>query len=257
MAIRVLGEGPPVVLIHGGPGAQGSLRGLAHDLAPDFQVIEHLQPRSDHGPVSVRTAIESLVNEAPPGAVWVGHSWGAMLAMLAAPKANCAGIILVGSGTFDAVSRLVYQDRMAEALGPKGRSRKAALKTALATAPEEEREMIFAELGSLSERAMSPALLPDPWPSELDPAGHEQVWADRMAMGDLTKHLDDPGCRVAMLHGTHDPHPGAEIAAEIRAAGIAVDLQMIEEAGHSPWREPAVRDDFLRRIRSEIKRAFV
>ena len=72
---------PTVVVLHGGPGAQGSAAGLARSLARDFKVLEPLQRRSGNVPLTVEQHVEDLAAVAPKPAILIGCSWGAMLGL--------------------------------------------------------------------------------------------------------------------------------------------------------------------------------
>jgi pimeloyl-ACP methyl ester carboxylesterase len=73
---KYAGSDGPVVVLHGGPGAAGSLAGLAMTLAPDCEVWEPLQRRSGEVPLTVDRHVADLHDIAPDPATIVGHSWG-------------------------------------------------------------------------------------------------------------------------------------------------------------------------------------
>jgi pimeloyl-ACP methyl ester carboxylesterase len=94
---------PPynVILLHGGPGAIGSLEPLAKELSENFGVIEHLQSKK-----SIEKEMEELNNiierNADVPVTIIGHSYGAWFATLFADKypLDIRKIILVSSGPF-------------------------------------------------------------------------------------------------------------------------------------------------------------
>lgn len=88
-----------VVVLHGGPGAQGSMEGLAHELASDFSVFEPWQRRAGTVPLTVSRHVEDLAEVAPPRSAIVGHSWGAMLGLSFATRYpdRVSRLVLVGS----------------------------------------------------------------------------------------------------------------------------------------------------------------
>ena len=80
--VREYGEsGPTVVLLHGGPGAPGSVASLARDLSSDFRVLEPLQRCSGNEVLTVERHCLDLAAVAPEKTLLVGWSWGAMLAL--------------------------------------------------------------------------------------------------------------------------------------------------------------------------------
>ena len=92
------------VLVHGGPGAIGSLKGFARELSELSQmgVVEAIQSK-----YTIAELIEELyeqISENCEGTVsLIGHSWGAWLAALFAEKYPQAveRVILVGSGPLE------------------------------------------------------------------------------------------------------------------------------------------------------------
>lgn len=103
--VRLYGEAPyKIVLVHGGPGAIGSLKGFAQELAELSQigVVEALQSK-----YSIAELIEELyiqINDICSDRVTlVGHSWGAWLIVLFAEKYPelVEHVILIGSGPLE------------------------------------------------------------------------------------------------------------------------------------------------------------
>ena len=86
--VRLYGKAPyKFVLVHGGPGAAGSLRGFAEELSQlsEAGVVEAIQSQ-----YSIDELIEELycqIKENCAGRVsLIGHSWGAWLAVLLAER---------------------------------------------------------------------------------------------------------------------------------------------------------------------------
>jgi pimeloyl-[acyl-carrier protein] methyl ester esterase len=83
--VQVIGQGMPLVLLHGWGMHSGLLRDLAEDLAHDFQV--YLVDLPGHGrsaPLSVfdrASVLRVLERQLPDQAHWVGWSLGGLLAM--------------------------------------------------------------------------------------------------------------------------------------------------------------------------------
>src|SRR5437870_2762236 len=133
--VRTYGvRGPPVVVLHGGPGAPGSAAGLARSLGSQFRVLEPLQRRSGMVPLTVARHVVDLADVAPEDAAIVGWSWGAMLALsyAAAHPDRVRSLALVACGTYDEGSRVLYRKDRDARLGAEGRARTAALRARLA-----------------------------------------------------------------------------------------------------------------------------
>src|ERR1700759_3648109 len=89
------GAGPPVLLLHGGPGLNHTyLDGLGAELAAGFRVASYQQRGLDastlEGPRTVAESVEDgvavLEGRGWPQAWVVGHSWGGRLALRVAAE---------------------------------------------------------------------------------------------------------------------------------------------------------------------------
>ena len=243
---------PVVVVLHGGPGAPGSARGLARALAPRFRVLEPLQRRAGDVPLTVARHVEDLLHVAPAGAALVGWSWGAMLALsfAAAYPARARRLALVGCGTYSEVTRAEYRRRMAR----RGGAPWAELQEAIARSEDgDERERLLARLAELGERVQGHELLPTDGADgvEVDAAGHQETWADVLRL--QTAGVEPLAFRtirspVLMLHGAHDPHPGRATYELLRGFVPQLELCELAACGHTPWRERHAREPFLERL---------
>ena len=80
--VRTYGDvGPLVAVLHGGPGASGSVAGLARDLSEFATILEPLQRRSGQIPLTVAQHVADLAEVLPEPVIIVGWSWGAMLGL--------------------------------------------------------------------------------------------------------------------------------------------------------------------------------
>jgi proline iminopeptidase len=102
----VVGSGPPVLALHGGPGLSFSyLDGLVDELQEDFRVASYqqrgLEPSTVQGPFTIAQAIDDAVAVLDAlewsRALVVGHSWGGHLALrlLAARPDRLLGVLAV------------------------------------------------------------------------------------------------------------------------------------------------------------------
>src|SRR6266571_7715820 len=91
-----------VVVIHGGPGAVGSVAPIARKLGQTRGVLEPLQTATtlDGQIEELRLVVEQNAN---PPVIFIGHSWGAWLSALvtATYPELVRKLILVGSGPFE------------------------------------------------------------------------------------------------------------------------------------------------------------
>lgn len=251
--------GPDVVVIHGGPGAQGSAASLAASLAPWARVREPIQRRSGILPLTVDQHAEDLFRVAPKKATYIGHSWGAMLALSFASlyPESVKSIVLVGCGAYDEASREEHARRTRVALGPQGVARVSDLERRLAEATDPAwRDSLLGQLGDTIERAQSVdpigVTIAD---TEPDAAGHEETWSDVIR---LQKEGIEPvrfagiNCPVLMLHGENDPHPGTMIRDALHPYVPQLAYIGIHQCGHVPWYERHGREPFFRALRQWI-----
>ena len=242
------GAGQTVLVLHGGPGAPGSAAGLARALAGPFRVLEPLQRRSGGAPLTVARHVADLaevVARCPTPPALVGHSWGAMLALVfaAAHPARVRAVALVGCGTFDAASRAELARRIEARLDGATRARMAAL--------DPRRDADLAAWGALLGAATGVDLLPEEAPARCDARGHRESWGDMLRLqeeGILPAALAAWRGPTLMLHGDGDPHPGEMIRDTLRAVSPHLTWIGLARCGHEPWRERGAREAFLRAL---------
>ena len=254
LQVRSYGSaGPLAAVLHGGPGAPGSMAPDARALAADFRVIEPFQRRAG-GPEPLSVArhvadLEEVLAARGERAAVVGHSWGAMLALAfaAAHSERVASLVLVGCGTFDRAARAAMHARIAERRGDAVVRRFAR---AAAVADPDERMRLRAA-------ALRPVYAVDPISdgddvAECDARGHEETWTDAMrlqAEGVHPRAFTAIRCPVLMLHGDFDPHPGPMIRASLVPHLPQLEYRELVRCGHDPWLERAARDEFFSALR--------
>jgi pimeloyl-ACP methyl ester carboxylesterase len=253
------GTAGPVVVLHGGPGAPGSLAGLAADLAPDFEVWEPLQRPSGEVPLTVDRHVADLHDIAPNPATIVGHSWGAMLGLSYAARYPAAvrALALVGCGTYDTASRAEYKRRIKVNLGIERNRQKQELRAAIERSHDSaERDRLLGLIGALNTEAQSFDVLPDDHVVTVDAVGHEQTWRDvlrRQATGLEPQSFHAIGSLVLMLHGDDDPHPGTMIRDTLLPHIPQLEYVGIPRCGHEPWRERHGREPFLTALQGWLR----
>ena len=247
-----------VVLVHGGPGAPGSLAPLARELAGTCRVLEPLQRRHGPLPLTVDRHVADLhevleTRSARLRPTVLGHSWGAMLALVyaAAHPGRVASLVVVGCGTFDPEARERLHARLGRRIAPELRLRLDRLDD---EAPDpDERLRILANL-------LLPAYSFDPTVAELevdacDARGHRETWSDMLALearGVVPAVFASIDVPVLMLHGFEDPHPGEAIRASLAPHLPRIEYRELERCGHYPWIERAARDEFSELVRCWI-----
>jgi pimeloyl-ACP methyl ester carboxylesterase len=246
----VQGEGPPVLLLHGGPGISYEyLDGLAAEIGDGYRVAAFQQrglaPSRLDGPFDVATAVADV------GAVldalgWeraymVGHSWGGHLLLRVA--------LALGDRARGALA--------VDLLGGGGDGGNALFEAEmLARTPERDRSRV-AELDEIALRGEGtadgldegfrlvwPAYFASPddtmpleaWRSSV--AAYAGIWESLHAeLPRLTASL--PGITVpcGVVAGGASPMPVEEAAAATARAIPGAWLDVVEGAGHFPWHE--------------------
>jgi pimeloyl-ACP methyl ester carboxylesterase len=248
--------GPWVVLVHGGPGTGGYLAPLAEALADSFRVLEPMQRGSGAAPLTVArhvTDLEDFVRthcEHTRPAI-VGHSWGAMLALAHAaahPESVCA-LVLVGCGTFDAVSRERLHTTVERRTSDELRRRIARLE-----AEVQDPDQRLRQIGDLTLPLYSYDLTVGGLRLETcDARAHAETWQDMLRLQERRCYPADFRAitvPVLMLHGTFDPHPGRSTEAILRPYLPQLEYRDWEHCGHYPWLERAVHADFVTTLRA-------
>lgn len=259
ISTRTYGSGgPTVVVLHGGPGAPGSARGLAQALSPAFSVIEPLQRRSGQVLLTVEQHVDDLSAVAPPRAAIVGWSWGAMLGLSYAARypERVAALALVGCGTYDERARELYKQAVARCLGERGIVEADRLERQLAqTRVPAVQDELLGRIGALHMQAEMYDAAPE---AELDfsdlpadAAGHSETWEDVLR---LQRESIEPqrfsaiSARVIMLHGQADPHPGPATRDTLQSFVPQLEYVEFARCGHEPWRERHARARFLTQL---------
>ncbi len=251
LQVRFYGEsGPPVVLIHGGPGAPGYVAPVGRRLGAAFRVIEPLQRCSGGEPLTVRRHVEDLrgVMETYCRGVrpaLVGHSWGAMLALAfaSAYPGEASRLVLVGCGTFDGYSRRLLERNLQERMTPTLAERLRAVSRRTRDA-----DVRLAVTARLVEPLYSCELLPHADETvRYDARGQRETWRDMLS---LQRNAIYPAAfvrvrePVLMLHGDLDPHPGERIRDTLALVMPQLEYIALEHCGHYPWWERYARDQF-------------
>lgn len=269
------GEGPPLVLCHGGPGLwddQGPVAGMVEDLATVHRYDQRGCGRSSgSGPYTVARFVADLeaLREHFGHETWMvgGHSWGATLALryaLAHPGRVRALLYLCGTGVGQAWKRAYRAERgrrltaeqlcRRNELKAKGRRRDDAEEReyrTLSWAPD------YADRGWALELAAeeADASTVDRFPinERCNAALNAEVDADDEArLLDGCRQVDAP---TLVVHGTGDPRPAWALDGMVAALPRA-ELRLLKGVGHIPWVEDpgglrSVVRGFLRVLPSE------
>jgi len=253
--------GPLVILVHGGPGAAGSMAPVARALAHSSRVIEPFQRVSSQSVAShvadLHEIVESRRAGVPPALV--GHSWGAMLALAyaAAYPAAAGPLVLIGCGTFDLAAR----DRMRAILDARMDD---ALRHRFEHLPDEfpDPNQRLREIGRLTLPLYSCDLITTNQEIEVpdaaaDTRANHETWQDMVRLqneGVYPAAFAAIKTPVLMLHGADDAHPGRMIRASLEPYLKQLEYREIECCGHYPWLEKDAHEKFVAALREWLAR---
>ena len=258
------GSGPPVLLLHGGPGLGFDyLRDLADELAQENDVARYQQrglaPSASEGPFTVATEVGDA-RRVLDALGWdkayvVGHSWGGHLALHVAEALpeRVFGVLAVdplgsvGDGRWPEFDEEIFRRTPEEV---RARARELDELTAKGAADD---EMALEQM-----RIVWPAYFADPEQAppmpELRIAGQCTAQMGRSILAQLPAleaGLPRIQVPVGFVHGSRSPMP---VAAATDAADRIPDawVEVVDGAGHFVWVEaPGAVRASLRRLTAE------
>lgn len=260
---RTVGDGPDVIVMHGGPGAH-------HDyLLPQFDALAqgrrlryYDQRGGGKSQVSRDTEVgwrdqtadlDGLISfwNAEP-ATLLGYSWGGLLALLFATEhpERVGRLALVSAAPVHAGARREFQQRLSERMKAPAivRARDELRQSGLRESdPEAYRKRAF-EL-SVAGYFTHPARARGLTPFRVTERTQQAVWSS-VGDYDLREKLASLSVPALVLHGQHDAIPVS--SAEETASLLGAELVVFEHSGHVPYvEEPhkfvAALDAFLPR----------
>lgn len=250
---------PPyaVVLVHGGPGAAGTMEAVAKNISGHRGVIEALQTRYSIERLLVELRGVVTLQGHPPVTL-IGHSWGAWLSILFASKypVQVKKLILVASGPLEKKYASKVMETRMERLGEKDATRLSGLMHKINAAPATEKDQIFREMAELIRKA--DVYQPDGGTytdTDFEYKIYESVWAEAERLrssGRLLRHASRLDCPVTVIHGDHDPHPYPGIKYPLEKTVKDFRFVLLEKCGHEPWIEMSAKDSFFAILEREL-----
>jgi proline iminopeptidase len=245
------GEGPPLVLCHGGPGMWDYLEPIGRAVEDLVTVHRWEQRGSGRSTTSGPYTIARFVTDLEALRVhfghdrWTvgGHSWGATLALhyaFAYPERVVALLYLSGTG----VGRAWHHAYHAEAdrrLSAEQRRRRDELKDRRRNEAEEREWRTLNGAPDFADREGSLDLAATQYASDLLPINYEcnaalgaetKTWRE----DDLLAHCQMLDMPVLLVHGAEDPRPAWALDSLIAALPRA-ELRLLDGVGHMPWVE--------------------
>jgi proline iminopeptidase len=252
---RRIGEGPPVVVLHGGPGAHHDYLLPGFDaLARGRELIYYDQRGGGQSPVSRETPVgwrEHVADLEELREQWgfdtltlAGYSWGGLLAMLYAIEfpGRVARLALVSPAPAWRSAREEFERRFAEkTLAPDLQRQRAEVRESglRERDPQAYAKRLF-EL-SVAPYFSDPGRVKELTPFRVTGRTQQEVWAS-LGDFDLRPGLTGLSLPAVVLHGEDDPIPLE--ASRTVAQLLKADFHSLPRCGHVPYVEAF--DDFVR-----------
>ena len=260
--VRLYGDKPyKAAVVHGGPGALGTVAAIAHELSKDFGVIEPLQT-GDSIPELLNELDEVITACCDSPITFIGHSWGAWLVFMYAAKYPqwVKKIILVGSCPFEVqyVSEIAI-NRMKH-LSDIERVEFDELLKRLNSDKEIEKDELLKRLGELVSKSDNYCAFEistdkkDCLPVEGDK--YSAIWKEAAVLretGELLGLADKINCPVVAIHGEYDPHPIDGVKLPLQNKVNDFKIYTLSKCSHSPWKEKYAYQKFYEILRKELE----
>lgn len=245
------------MLVHGGPGAAGTMKEPAKRISAHRGVIEALQTQYSIDSLLVELeGVVSLHGHTP--VTLIGHSWGAWLSILYASKYpdQVAKLILVATAPLaEKYASKILETRL-ERLDQNDARVLSELMNHINRAPQNKRDPIFLEIASVMRKA-------DAYQPEFTSYSgvtfeyqiYESVWTEAEKMrssGELMMHAGRLNCPVLAIHGDYDPHPYTGVKLPLEKVIKDFRFCLLENCGHEPWNELQVKNTFYSILEKEI-----
>ncbi|MFQ9922708.1 MAG: alpha/beta hydrolase [Beduini sp.] len=230
-----------LVLIHGGPGAIGSLHILAQQLGKSIGVAEHIQTK-----YTIEDLIEELKQDISPlnhKVTLLGHSWGAWLAGLFAKRYPelVENVILVGCPPLAERYVSMIEERRYQRFTLEEKEQFQTLLKKLGDPADENKDAALYYLGSLVEKAdnycLNSKLICE---GKTDGSMYDAIWQEASQWrqeGKWEKIFTKINCPVYLIQGKYDPHPIEGVTEPLEKFGKIKKIYEMPKSGHSPFSE--------------------
>lgn len=230
-----------LVLLHGGPGAIGSLHILAQQLGKSIGVAEHIQTK-----YTIEDLIEELKQDISPlnhKVTLLGHSWGAWLAGLFAKRYPelVENVILVGCPPLAERYVSMIEERRYQRFTLEEKEQFQTLLKKLGDPTDENKDEALHCLGSLVEKAdnycLNPELICE---GKTDGSMYDAIWQEASQWrqeGKWEKIFTKINCPIYLIQGRYDPHPIEGVSEPLEKLGKIKKVYEMPKSGHSPFSE--------------------
>jgi pimeloyl-ACP methyl ester carboxylesterase len=254
---------PPfsVAVIHGGPGAPGSVAPIARKLSSNWGVLEPFQAATSlEGQVQELKEILEENGDFP--ITLIGHSWGALLSFIVSARYSefIKKLILVGSGVYEAKYAKGIMETRLSRLNEDERTEVLLLMEALHDSSRQDKNVLMARLGNLLSKADT--YRPLSLDSEiLECRFNQSIWKENSvweefeelrASGKLMELAKQIQCPVVAIHGDYDSHPLEGIREPLSPILQDFRIYLLRNCGHYPWIEKEAQKEFFEVLQEEL-----
>ncbi|MCC8034734.1 MAG: alpha/beta hydrolase [Rikenellaceae bacterium] len=260
--IRRYGQYPyTAALIHGGPGAAGSLGCVAKRLGDmGYGILEPFQ--SGYTIETLVRELESqLRTKARQPIYLVGHSWGAWLSIIFASRHPEAvkSIVAVGCAPFDEKYVSHITTARMKKFTPDDRLMYERLVIEIS---ENCCETNFTKhlLNIIQKVDNHDALhcreceIAD---MNFDQRAYNVIWSEATRIrksGGFAEILAKVQCPIHVIHGYNDPHPYYAVEEYLKECGVDYYSTLLDNCGHYPFHEKACSDKFYEVLKKIFQR---
>jgi pimeloyl-ACP methyl ester carboxylesterase len=230
-----------LILLHGGPGAPGSLETIARRLSISFGILEpSVLSLSVEGQLEDLHSIVKKYSSKP--LFFIGHSWGAWLCFLYASRYPdlVKKVIMIGAPPFEEKYVHMIEETRFSRLNENEKKDFQIAEQQLVRLSSEKESLSPEFMTLLSKTDIFEALPDGIIASEFYPAVYKSVWTEASQIrssGKLLEYSRDIKCPVIAIHGDFDPHPAEGVKGPLNEALANFQFILIEKCGHYPWLE--------------------
>lgn len=250
--IKLHGSSPySLVLLHGGPGAPGSLKPVAEELSKFLGVIEHLQTR-----YSINELISELHDDLKDfkstPLTFMGHSWGAWFSILYAVEylEDVKQLILVGCPPFEKRYVPLIMEKRLTKLSRQDKDLFLRLLNEMDSGNTSDEN--FKILESLLHKTENYQTINSSH-LEFDNQMYSKIWKeaeDLRDSGTLSELLSSITVPLYAIHGDCDPHPLSGVIEPLKSRNVNFEVHKLSKCGHYPFNEKYAKDEFYNIIRN-------
>lgn len=254
--LRKYGKPPfAVVVVHGGPGADGEMAPVARELASGCGILEPIQTAASlEGQIEELKTVLERNGDLP--VTLVGFSWGAWLSFIFAAyyPAFVRELILIGSGPYEEKYAARIQETRLNRLSEEERAEVKSLIDVLDNPEAEDKSSAFARFGVLFSKADAYDSMHESEIIDCRADIFQSVWKDAVELrrsGRLLKLGKHIKCPVVAIHGDYDPHPAEGVQKPLSGILKSFRFVLLKNCGHMPWIEQEAMEEFFQILKEE------